>query len=55
MQSSATGSLKPPKAMHTMLTLQLDSFDADRIIISSKYISFVELAAPEAKVGSNPQ
>ena len=49
--SSASGSMKAARALHTMLTLQLDSYDADRIIVSSKHLSFVELAAPEPKVG----
>lgn len=33
-----------------MLTLQLDSYAADKALLSTNQLSFVELAAPEAKV-----
>lgn len=54
-QSSSSGPPpgKPARALHTMLTLQLDSFDADRNIVSSRHLAFIELAAPEPKVGDN--
>lgn len=36
--------------MHTMLTLQLDSYSADGNVVNTNHLSFVELAAPEPKV-----
>jgi hypothetical protein len=36
--------------MHTMLTLQLDSYEADGTPLQRNTLSFVELAAPEPKV-----
>jgi hypothetical protein len=36
--------------MHTLLTLQLDSFEADGTALQRNTLSFVELAAPEPKV-----
>jgi hypothetical protein len=36
--------------MHTMLTLQLDSYEADGTLLQRNTLSFVELAAPEPKV-----
>lgn len=36
--------------MHTMLTLQLDSYEADGTPLQHNTLSFVELAAPESKV-----
>lgn len=38
-------------SMHSMLTLQLDSFEADGTPLQRNTLSFVELAAPEPKVG----
>jgi hypothetical protein len=34
-----------------MLTLTLDSLDADGVLLQRNTLSFVELAAPEPKVG----
>jgi hypothetical protein len=42
---------KTSKGLHSMVTLQLDSYSADRALLSSTTLSFVELAAPEPKVG----
>jgi hypothetical protein len=36
--------------LHSMVTLQLDSYSADRELLASATLSFVELAAPEPKV-----
>jgi hypothetical protein len=41
--------------LHSMVTLQLDSYSADRELLSSTTLSFVELAAPEPKVRGNRQ
>jgi hypothetical protein len=50
--SAGSGSGRSPKrgSMHTMLTLQLDSYEADGTLLQRNTLSFVELAAPEAKV-----
>lgn len=37
--------------MHSMLTLQLDSYTADGTLLQRNTLAFVELAAPEPKVG----
>lgn len=40
----------PKRSMHSMLTLQLDSYAADGTLLQRNTLSFVELAAPEPKV-----
>jgi kinesin family protein 4/21/27 len=39
------------RSLHTLLTLTLDSFAADGSLLQRNSLSFVELAAPEPKVG----
>jgi hypothetical protein len=55
LHSSGSGAPKASRrgggsSMHTMLTLQLDSYQADGSALQRNTLSFVELAAPEPKV-----
>lgn len=52
LHNSGGGGPKGAKrsSMHSMLTLQLDSYKADGTPLQRNTLSFVELAAPEPKV-----
>lgn len=54
LHNSGGGGPKGAKrsSMHSMLTLQLDSYEADGTPLQRNTLSFVELAAPEPKVTS---
>jgi hypothetical protein len=49
--SAPASAVRAAKGLHSMVTLQLDSYSTDRALLSSTTLSFVELAAQEPKVG----
>lgn len=53
--SAPASAARAAKGLHSMVTLQLDSFSADGAPLTSTTLSFVELAAPEPKVGCNSE